>query len=71
MAKDDQEKALIANGVEAGTIWSERPQEQNFWISIAYPDTRFFSVFAHLVFFVGRGFISLIKMIFKVVPANS
>ncbi|OMO78707.1 hypothetical protein CCACVL1_14177 [Corchorus capsularis] len=27
MAKDEQEKALMANGVEAGTIWSERPQE--------------------------------------------
>ncbi|OMP00495.1 alpha-1,4-galacturonosyltransferase 1-like protein [Corchorus olitorius] len=41
MAKDDQEKALIANGVEAEIIWSERLQEHNFWISIAYPDTRF------------------------------
>ncbi|PPE01063.1 hypothetical protein GOBAR_DD01914 [Gossypium barbadense] len=39
------EQALIANGVEAGTIQCGRPKEQKFWILFAYRDSFFSSQF--------------------------
>ncbi|TYH88252.1 hypothetical protein ES332_D01G174400v1 [Gossypium tomentosum] len=49
----DALRALIANGVEAGTIQCGRPKEQKFWISFTYRDSFFLLNFdAHCFEFI-------------------
>ncbi|OMP00502.1 alpha-1,4-galacturonosyltransferase 1-like protein [Corchorus olitorius] len=74
MAKEEQEKALIANGFEAGTILCEHNRSSGSRLPLPIVILVFFSPLVPLVFFVGRaaeGFIILqIKMMFKMIPAN-